>query len=207
VDIEPLAPEQAAAERAALRSRFGAANDAPVVLFVAHNFKLKGLRQLIRATSLSKPDVYHLWVAGRDDPGRYQRAAERLGVGRRVRFIGADTPVRSLFAAADLLAHPTFYDPCSRVVLEALACGRPVVTTRWNGAAEIMRPGVHGEAIDSPRDLHALARAVERCLSPELRTACATDADRFRKAVSMTRHARELLALYETIQDAGVARA
>ncbi len=203
VSIDPLSRGDAAGERATLRSRFGAAFDAPVVLFVAHNFKLKGLRQLIRAAALRHGPAWHLWVAGRDKPKPYQRAAERLGVAPRVRFIGADVPMRSLFAAADLLAHPTFYDPCSRVVLEALACGLPVVTTRWNGAAEAMRPEVHGHIVESPRHLPALATAIERCLSPELRRACAADAPRFRDSVSMRRHARELLALFEAIRGIG----
>ncbi len=89
------------------------------------------------------------------------------------------------------------------MALEALARGLPVVTRQWNGAAEAMRPEVHGETIDSPRNLPALAQAIERCLSPELRLACAAGAARFRDSVSMRRHAREPLALCETIRGAG----
>ena len=43
------------------------------------------------------------------------------------------------YAAADLYVHPTFYDPCSLVVLEAAACGLPIITSRYNGAAELFR--------------------------------------------------------------------
>ena len=47
--------------------------------------------------------------------------------------------MRNAYFAADFLVHPTFYDPCSLVVLEALACGLPVITTRANGASELLR--------------------------------------------------------------------
>jgi len=42
--------------------------------------------------------------------------------------------------------HPTFSDHCSLVVLEALACGRPVITTAQNGAAELIEPGKQGSS-------------------------------------------------------------
>ena len=46
--------------------------------------------------------------------------------------------MRNAYFAADFLVHPTFYDPCSLVVLEALACGLPIITTRYNGASELL---------------------------------------------------------------------
>jgi UDP-glucose:(heptosyl)LPS alpha-1,3-glucosyltransferase len=58
--------------------------------------------------------------------------------------------------------HPTFYDPCSLVALEALACGLPVVTTRFNGAAELLTDGVDGLVIDTPHNVPALAAALAR---------------------------------------------
>ena len=114
--------------------------------------------------------------------------------------------VADLYAAANLLAHPTHYDPCSRVVLEALCCGLPVVTTRHNGAAEVMRAGVHGQVIDAPRDVESLRGAIRTCLSSQLRAACESDAAAMRERLSMSRHARELIALYETVSSAKRAR-
>ena len=55
---------------------------------------------------------------------------------------------------------PTWYDPCSRVVLEALSVGLPVVTTHFNGAAEVMEADQHGEIVGSPDDVMALSRAI-----------------------------------------------
>ena len=168
---------------------------------MAHNFKLKGLAELIRATAgdrCARPR-WTCWVAGRDNANPYRRLAASLGVEREVMFLGADVPVRSLYAAADVLAHPTFYDPCSRVVLESLCCGLPVVTTRHNGAAGVMRAGIHGEVVDSPRQIDALRRAIGSCLSPAVADACRSDAAAMCSRLSMSRHAAELIELYERV--------
>ena len=45
---------------------------------------------------------------------------------------------------------PTYYDPCSLVVLEALACGLPVITTAQNGASELLTDGVDGYVLTAP---------------------------------------------------------
>jgi UDP-glucose:(heptosyl)LPS alpha-1,3-glucosyltransferase len=144
-------------------------------------------------------------VAGRDDAGPARRLATALGVLPRVRFVGTETPVRHWYAAADVLAHPTWYDPCSRVVLEALCAGLPVVTTRFNGAAEALTPGRHGEVIADPANAAELAGALARALAPSVRAACLADAEPLRARLSMDRHARELQALYDEIVTPRVA--
>jgi UDP-glucose:(heptosyl)LPS alpha-1,3-glucosyltransferase len=204
VEIEPLPADEAAAQRAAVRDELGVAEGRPLVLFAAHNFKLKGLAELIRATATpaGREADWLVAVAGRDNPGRYRRLAWRLGAGGRVGFVGTKYPVEALYAAANVLAHPTWYDPCSRVVLEALVCGLPVVTTPWNGAAEVMRPGRHGEVVTTPRDADALGAAIVRCLDPDLACACRIGAPDMREQVSMARHAKELKRLYEEITGA-----
>jgi UDP-glucose:(heptosyl)LPS alpha-1,3-glucosyltransferase len=58
------------------------------------------------------------------------------------------------------LLHPTFYDPCSLVVLEAIGSGIPVLTTGYNGAAELIKKGSAGWVVEDPRDKQALAMAL-----------------------------------------------
>lgn len=198
VDVAAWAADERSRLRAERRAALGIGDSTPLVLFAAHNFKLKGLGELIRALArgAARPDAV-LVVAGRSRPARYQRLARRHALADRVRFVGTASSLRGWYAAADVLAHPTWYDPCSRVVLEALSLGLPVVTTRYNGAAEAMVPGRHGVVIDEPADAPALTAALERGLQPELRAACAADAACFAERYSMARHARELVALYE----------
>lgn len=201
VNVARLALDDPATARQTARNRLHLVEHEPAVLFVAHNFKLKGLPELLRTQAIGAAAgrAWKLLIVGRDDPVPHLRTARRLGIENRVRFIEAGEEMRRLYAAADVLAHPTWYDPCSRVVLEALCSGLPVVTTRWNGAAEAMTPGRHGAVVDTPEDRGALAAAIESALRPECRAACQADAPRFREQLSMDRHARELIALYRRV--------
>jgi UDP-glucose:(heptosyl)LPS alpha-1,3-glucosyltransferase len=157
VDAARFAPP-AAAERAAARARLGLLEGDLAALFVSHNFALRGLETLVRAMGLLGAP-WRLVVAGRGRARPFERLARRLGA--RVTFFGPVGDPRPLYAAADVLAHPTFYDPSSRVTLEALASGLPVVTTRRNGAAELFS-GAESAVIDDPRDARALAEALAR---------------------------------------------
>lgn len=195
VALEPLDAGERVRLRARWRAELGLDRATPLLLFVAHNFRLKGLRELLHAVA-RQPD-WSLAVVGRDDPAPYRSLAQRLGLAPRVRFAGAAASLRGWYAAADVLAHPTWYDPCSRVVLEALSVGLPVVTTRHNGAAEVMEPDRHGAVIAEPRDTEGLSAALDHALAPAVRAACAADAPRMAERLSMARHARELQSLYE----------
>ena len=96
-------------------------------------------------------------VAGNPDYRRWQALAQRLGIAERVSFVGLCSEMRDAYFAADFLVHPTFYDPCSLVVLEALACALPVITTRANGASELLHPLQEGYVVDDPHDHQRLA--------------------------------------------------
>jgi UDP-glucose:(heptosyl)LPS alpha-1,3-glucosyltransferase len=174
LDRHRFRPLEAAALKA-LRPRLGAPPDSGIVLFVGSGFKRKGLTYLIEAFSSLKDRQSVLWVVGKGNPAPYRRLAGRLGCAGRVRFWGSQAEVSSFYQAATVLALPTLYDPCSNVVLEALACGTPVVTTAANGAAEFLTPGLSGEILAPPDDVAGLAQALdvylERGPDPEMRRA------------------------------------
>jgi UDP-glucose:(heptosyl)LPS alpha-1,3-glucosyltransferase len=69
------------------------------------------------------------------------------------------------------LLFPSAYHPFSGSGLEALAAGLPVVTSRANGFAEIITPGVEGEILPDPSDPEAIARAIEAWSDPGKRRA------------------------------------
>lgn len=192
--IAPRTPESTARARQTLTIT----PETDVLLFIAHNFRLKGLRELLQALALTQSSDRGpiLLVAGRDRTPRYQRLAETLGLAKRVRFLGPTAPISMLYAAADGLVHPTWYDPCSRVVLEAICHGLPVITTRRNGAAEVL-DAASGFVIDSPADVHELSNCIQQVLKPAARIAAVQFAPIVRATVSMERHARDLLRLYE----------
>lgn len=154
-------------------------DDALVGLLLAHHPVLKGAETALRAladdrvSALPRPVV--LLVVGGRLPARLRRLARRLGVAERVKSPGAVADPRALYAAADLLVHPTWYDPCSLVCLEAFAMGLPVITTPQNGVHELMgRRG--GIVIEAPDDHEALATALAVLADDEMRAFTAEDA-------------------------------
>ena len=122
VDLERFHPSSLA-ERARFRQMFEVETGAPVVAFVGNGFARKGLGPLLEAWPAIKSHPY-LLVAGIDRSAlRYIRLAHRLGVGSRVRFLGAMGQIEQLFLAADAFALPSFFEPFGNVVMEAMAGG------------------------------------------------------------------------------------
>ncbi len=152
----------------AVRSRFGLSG--PVGLMLAQDFRRKGLREAIAA--LASEPGWTLLVGGRDDAGPFRRIAERARVADRVVFAGPVADPAAFYRAADFFVLPTRHDPCSLVVLEALAMGVPVISTRQNGACEVMADGVHGRVL--PRPTAGLGTAVRDVIDrrPAMAAAC-----------------------------------
>jgi UDP-glucose:(heptosyl)LPS alpha-1,3-glucosyltransferase len=153
-----------ATSRAQFRERLVLSPNDVAVLFVARNYVLKGLQPLLEAfvpVARQQPQV-RLVVCGSRRDGRFRREAARLGLSHRVIFLGFVDDIRQCFAGCDIFAFPTFYDPCSLVVLEAMNAGLPVITTKQNGAGELLKDGVDGFVIDSPWSLDQLSDRILR---------------------------------------------
>lgn len=188
--------------RRSIRAEFGAGDDDLLVLSVAHNFRLKGVHRWMEALALlmarGTRNVKAL-VIGRGESAKWARLAGRLGVARSLTFVGPSDRVGAFYHAADVLVHPTYYDPCSRVVLEGMVSGLPVITTKWDGSSEMIRDGENGFVLDDPSDTAGLARCVEKLRDRELRRRIGREARGVAEQVSMARHADEMLALYERL--------
>jgi UDP-glucose:(heptosyl)LPS alpha-1,3-glucosyltransferase len=187
--------------RLEFRQRWGIGPDATVGLFVAMNYRLKGLDPLLHAVRRLPPagpggPPFRLIVAGNPRTGGYERLARRLGVADRVRFIGPCREMHNCYFAADFLVHPTFYDPCSLVVLEALACALPVITSRYNGASELLTPPREGYVVGDPHDHEHLAWCMTQLLDPARRSACAQAARKTAAQWTFDHHYRQLLRVF-----------
>jgi UDP-glucose:(heptosyl)LPS alpha-1,3-glucosyltransferase len=170
-------------------------------LFVAMNYRLKGLAPLLHAVArVPRGKPFRLAVVGHPKDGRYRRLADRLGVADRVRFLGFRADPKDAYFAADFLAHPTFYDPCSLVALEALACGLPVVTTRYNGAAELLSPPVDGVVVADPHDAAELGAALAAMLDPGHRAAAQQAARQAGNRWTFENHYRALLDVFAEVR-------
>ena len=204
-----LTAQQRRSRRAEIRQEYGIADDGLLLLFMAHNFRLKGLYPLIESVSrlvVSGFTRFHLLVAGRDNVVPFQKRVTALGLESFVTFTGPTQRSMSLFLGADVCVHPTYYDPCSRVVLEALSLGVPTITTAYNGAAEVMTDGCEGFVIQTPDDVGLWARRIEDLASPELRRSMSKKALKLGDRISMSRHVDELNAVFDEVVDRRRAR-
>jgi UDP-glucose:(heptosyl)LPS alpha-1,3-glucosyltransferase len=208
VRVLPIAPmpdrlreDDRPARRLRSRAAWGVGESACVALFVGINLRLKGIEPLLRAMARLRDAPLAAVVVGCEPPPSLRAMARRLGVEGRVRFAGYCADMRDAYFGADLLVHPTFYDPCANVVLEALACGLPVITTRLNGAGEQMRrldPSgacAEGRILDDPHDDSALALALREMTDPAHRRACADAARLAAARWTFDDHYRGLLAI------------
>ena len=204
VDPDNTEESRRADNRREIRGLYGIGQDDLLVLLVAHNFKLKGVSRWIEAlrrlADETHPAVRSL-VVGRGSPIRWQRLAAAAGVGDRIQFTGPTRRIAAFYHAADVLVHPTYYDPCSRVVLESMVAGLPCVTTRYDGASELMENGVSGFVLDSPEEVDELARRVQQLADREVRLEMGRRAARAGQQASMRRHAEQIAALYEQIAE------
>ena len=211
VDLTRFAPAregEAPAEPGTATIDYGSAGASPSpsvnALIVAQDFERKGVREAIDALASFPDGRLRLTVVGREPSSSYRRFAIELGVD--VDFAGPTRDPRPFYADADFFVLPTKHDPCSLVVLEALAMGVPVISTRFNGACEIMTDGVHGFVLDDPTDENALAEAMRKMLDPGLRARMSLACLALRPKLSYENHLRTLLGLYESVLAAKRAR-
>lgn len=146
VDLDYFHPGLRAEHRARVRAELGIPPGAPVVLFVGSGFERKGLFPLLQAVAMLSG--VHLLVVGKDRRLNAAHAlARQLGISDRTHFLGGQPDVRPYYGTADVFALPTLYDPFPNAVLEALACGLPVLTSPGSGGAELVTPGC-GAVVD-----------------------------------------------------------
>ncbi|MGH8182104.1 MAG: glycosyltransferase family 4 protein [Rhodanobacteraceae bacterium] len=144
-------------DRPAIRGELGLTG--PVWLAAGHLVELKGVHLTLAA--LAGTTGVTLLVAGEGpEEGRLRRLADRLGVGSRVRFLGA-VPHEGLcryYNAADAMVLASSREGMPNVVLESLACGTPVVAAPFESAAELITAPEAGEVAES-RTPEAIAAA------------------------------------------------
>jgi UDP-glucose:(heptosyl)LPS alpha-1,3-glucosyltransferase len=145
-----------AEDRPALRQRFALPAEGALIVTAGTNFRLKGVHVLIRALALL-PTSFHLAVAGGRGSSEMLALAKSLGVHDRVRFLGRVDDMPALYRAADIFVLNTFYDACANAVLEALACGLPVVSTACNGSSAFLLPEA---VLPDPADHARLAERI-----------------------------------------------
>ncbi len=161
-------------ERVELRRTWALPDDAAVIAFVGRLGHDKGIVELTAAWKIVREAVptAHLVLAGPIDDARDTLPADVLATLRtdtRIHLLGLLKDARAVYAAADVVVHPSHREGFPNVPLEAAAMALPVVTTLATGCRDSVVDGVTG-ALVPVADADALAAALRRYLdSPELR--------------------------------------
>jgi len=164
VDLNRFNPENRARYRQQMREELGVKERDAVLLFIGSGFKRKGLPFILKSLPLIERKDLTLLVVGRDNPAPYEKMARKLKVAERVFFAGPRTDVEKIYAAGDFFILPSIYEPFSNACAEALASGLPVITTRMNGAAELISPEENGYIIENPTEISEIVDILKKAL-------------------------------------------
>jgi glycosyltransferase involved in cell wall biosynthesis len=169
--LPPPAAGLSASERAAVRAELDTPPTATVIVQASRMESWKGQGFLLEALGrLRDLPGWVCWVAGgpqRPHERRYmetlERAASKLGIAGRVRFLGERSDVSRILRAADIYCQPnTGPEPFGLAFVEALGVGIPVISTAIGAAAEIIDDSC-GVLVE-PGDIQALAGALRRLI-------------------------------------------
>ena len=206
IDLEKFQPGKIA--RHEIREELELDLAEPVIGIVGQLTPRKGQLELIRAFAQTLPDIPQaaLLVVGaplfnRDDEyaALLKQTARELGIGDRVKFMGARSDVGAVMQALDLLVINSSAEPFGLVAVEAMACGTPILAAASGGIPEIIEHGKTGWLVQ-PGDEPTLAAAmVSLSQQPLLREHLAAQGKKHvGSRFSADRYLEELQAFYSS---------
>jgi glycosyltransferase involved in cell wall biosynthesis len=167
VDTFRFTPKARISQRNTSRRLFGYADQDFVLLFIGNDWKKKGLDTLLNALASLKDLPVRALVVGRDDPRIYRALVDQLGLNDTVRFEKPSSDVLSFYAAADLYTGPSLEDAFNLPIVEAMACGLPVIASTQTGASELIQDGESGFILKGPQDHQHLSELVRRIFTDQ----------------------------------------
>lgn len=183
-----------------MRSRYRLKKDDKIVLFSGNNFKRKGLKALLKSLGKIRNEKLKLVVIGRGKSAEYLRLAKKSGLkGDSVIFAGYTDSIEKFYGMSDIFVLPTMYEPFANVCLEAMACGLPVVTTRLNGASELIKEGENGYVLYKWDNTDELSSLIKSLLSDKAYIRMGENAYQTARSFTWERHIRETLEVFESL--------
>ena len=158
-------------ERAAGRAAMGVSDGDTVLIKVARFWPEKRHDVLLHAFQhlLAKTSRVQLWIPGvGPEEARVRELADSLGIASQCRFLGFRADLPELLAMADIQVHTSDEEGVPLAILSGMAAGRPIVSTRVGGIAEVIRSGESGVLLER-RQPERFAEAVFDLMRDPLR--------------------------------------
>lgn len=176
VDIEAIAAAASAAPDGSIPH--------PLVVAAGRLAGVKNYPLLLAAVAgLVDPTPVHAWILGEgDERARLEAIASAPALAGRVRFLGFQQNPWAIIARADVFVLTSTYEGFGNVLVEAMACGTPVVATASAGTREIIEHGVNGLLVthDAPAVAAAIAAILaDQSLRERLVARARRDVDRY----------------------------
>ena len=167
----PIAPNVPAEIIQALRRQLNIGSRLLVVV-TATNFYLKGVMKVLQAVAqldATERNKFLFVVTGEAKSPVFQSYIDRHQIGEHCRLAGWVEQIDAYYQAADIFLHPTYHDAGSLSTLKALAAGRAVVTSRFDGSADWIADGVNGLVLQQPGSVREIAEKLRSLSDDDLR--------------------------------------
>ena len=137
-------------------------NDKPIVLFIGNLIKRKNVDSLLEAKKIAKSD-YYLVVVG--DGPLFKKLNDKVQNENisDVIFVGSRRDVENIIPSCDVLILPSFSESFGLVLIEALACGKPVIGSYVGGITEIITDDVG--LFVNPKDPSSIAKSIDEIIN------------------------------------------
>lgn len=201
VDATQFSTAKRLALRKEARSRYKFQETDFVLLLIGNDWGNKGLPTVLTAMADLRHIPLRLLIVGQDAAAPvFFNASQKLGLGERCRWETASVDAIHLYAVADVYVSPTREDSFGLPLLEAMACGLPVITSVFAGASQIIADGMDGFVLKAPGDAFALAGVVKDLYADaDLRTRIGENARCTAEACTWDRNAA---AVWEFLKEA-----
>ena len=154
-------------DRAAKREEIGVPSDAVLLLSLGELNENKNHSTVIYAIARMENKSVHYAIAGKGElKSQLEKLARDLGIEHRVHLLGFRKDVMELCKASDIYIHPSFREGLPVSVMEAMACGLPVIASDTRGCAELADG--EGGLLFSPNDIETCKNCIERLLSLDI---------------------------------------
>jgi glycosyltransferase involved in cell wall biosynthesis len=165
VDTDELSVEKRLERRSSAREHFELRAEDFTFLLIGNDWKIKGLDALLGALRELRELPWKLLVVGSDARDPYKKTLSESGMQDRVSFLPPSRDVMQFYAAADAYVGPSLEDSYGLPVLEAMACGLPVVVSSRAGVSEIIRDGKSGVILRDPENVQEIAGVLRELMS------------------------------------------